>query len=299
MASPRILIQLDSDPQASTFDAIVAIDAGAEHVLARAGVQVEQVQGLIHGGMFTRSVGNLRNTAVFIGGSDVAAGERLLEAVRQTFFGPFRLSVLLDSNGANTTAAAAVLVLERHLPLAKSRILVLGGTGPVGMRIARLLLQQHACVYLASRDRSRANDACQKVKAKSGGGATEGSVTPVALAEIGSLLDQQGVDAIISAGAAGATLLPEEGWQAAANRGVLRALVDLNAVPPPGIQGVAAQDNATIRHNAVCYGALAVGGLKMKIHRKAVESLFESNDRILDAEEVLELGRQVEAASRK
>ena len=38
------------------------------------------------------------------------------------------------------------------------------------------------------------------------------------------------------------------------------------------------------------WGALGVGGLKMKIHRKAIQALFESNDKALDAEQVLELG---------
>ena len=38
-----------------------------------------------------------------------AAGERLLKVVKDTFFGPMRVSVMLDSNGSNTTAVAAGL----------------------------------------------------------------------------------------------------------------------------------------------------------------------------------------------
>ena len=38
-------------------------------------------------------------TAIFIGGSNVAAGEAVLDAVKTTFFGPFRVSVLFDANG--------------------------------------------------------------------------------------------------------------------------------------------------------------------------------------------------------
>ena len=37
------------------------------------------------------------------------AGEALLKAVTESFFGPFRVSVLFDANGCNTTAAAAAL----------------------------------------------------------------------------------------------------------------------------------------------------------------------------------------------
>ena len=42
-----------------------------------------------------------------------------------------------------------------------------------------------------------------------------------------------------------------------------------------------------------CWGALGVGGTKMKIHKKAIQELFTSNDRIFDAEQVLELGRSL------
>ena len=45
----------------------------------------------------------------------------------------------LDANGANTTAAAAVLAVEKHVAPAGATALVLGGTGPVGQRVGRLL----------------------------------------------------------------------------------------------------------------------------------------------------------------
>ncbi len=41
------------------------------------------------------------------------------------------------------------------------------------------------------------------------------------------------------------------------------------------------------------WGALGVGGIKMKIHKKAIEELFNANDKIFDAEQVLELGRSL------
>jgi hypothetical protein len=69
--------------------------------------------------------------------------------------------------------------------------------------------------------------------------------------------------------------------------------IDLNAVPPSGIEGIEPGDKGTIRDGVVCYGALGVGALKMKIHRRAIASLFEANDRVLDAEGVFELGRQL------
>ena len=95
---------------------------------------------------------------------------------------------------------------------------------------------------------------------------------------------------MIAAGAAGATLLPASVWQTLP---ALTTLIDLNAVPPPGIEGVDPTDRKTPRGTVTAYGALGVGRTKMKIHKKAIQELFVSNDKIFDAEQVLELGRSV------
>ena len=153
----KILIQLDSDPHPSVFDRVVAIDAGADEVFSYGGVRPEQVRDLVHGAIFTRGPKDLKSTAIFVGGSDVAAGEKLLaEALRHMIpaFG-LRVSVLLDANGANTTAAAAVRAAARHLDLKTAKALVLGGTGPVGQRVALLLARQGAEVRVGSRQQAR------------------------------------------------------------------------------------------------------------------------------------------------
>src|SRR4051812_7335856 len=139
MEKRKILIQLDSDPQPSVFDRVVAVDAGADEVFSYGGVKPERVRDLVHGAIFTRK--HLKRTALFIGGSDVAAGERLLAEARKHMLPQYGLqvSVLLDSNGANTTSAAAVWCAAQHLDLHATTALVLGGTGPVGQRVARLL----------------------------------------------------------------------------------------------------------------------------------------------------------------
>src|SRR6185503_17644984 len=110
MDKRKILIQLDSDPQPSVFDRVVAVDAGADEIFSHGGVKPEQVQGLVHGAIFTRGPKDLKSTAIFIGGSDTQAAEKLLAEVQMHMIPQFglRVSVLLDPNGANTTAAAAV-----------------------------------------------------------------------------------------------------------------------------------------------------------------------------------------------
>src|SRR5438105_11071101 len=143
---PKILIQLDTDAQPSVFDRVVAVDAGADHLFSYGGVKPEQVKGLVHGAIFTRGPKDLHRTAVFVGGSDVAAGEAVLTAVREALLPAWglQISALLDSNGCNTTAAAAVRAAARHLTLKDTPSLVLGGTGPVGQRVARLLAREGA-----------------------------------------------------------------------------------------------------------------------------------------------------------
>src|SRR3954466_7004648 len=96
----KLLLQLDTSPHPSVFDRVVAFDAGADEVMSYGGVAEEAVRELVHGAIFTRGAKDLRHTAIFIGGTDMAAGERLLTSVTQAFFGPMRVSVMLDSNGS-------------------------------------------------------------------------------------------------------------------------------------------------------------------------------------------------------
>src|SRR5262245_50353593 len=107
MENRKILIQLDTDRHPSASARVVAIDAGVEELFSYGGVKPDQVAGLVHGAIFTRGPRDLKRTALFIGGSNVEAGEALLaEAIKAMIpaFG-LRVSVLLDANGANTTAA--------------------------------------------------------------------------------------------------------------------------------------------------------------------------------------------------
>jgi hypothetical protein len=282
----KILIQLDGDPHPSVFDRVVAIDAGVDELFSYGGVKPEQVSGLVHGAIFTRHPRDLKRTALFIGGSDVGAGERLLSEALKAMIPAYglRVSVLLDANGANTTAAAAVRAAARHLPLKDARALVLGGTGPVGQRVALLLARQGAHVRLASRQLPRAVGASEAIKAKVPGA----SVEPVAVAGPGDLpAAVSDRSLIVAAGAAGVVLLPKSALPACKE---LKVALDLNAVPPLGVEGVQVSDKGVERDGVVCYGAIGVGDTKMKLHRAAVARLFESNDQVMDAEEVYALG---------
>jgi len=285
----KILVCLDTDPQPSVFDGVVAIDAGVDQLFRHGGVKPGDVCNLVHGAMFTRGGSALKDTAVFIGGSDVEAGEKLMAAAEGAFFGPVRVSVMHDSNGSNTTAAAAVVAARRHLPLGPETIATVLGTGPVGQRVVRMLAQEGVEVRVASRRMSRAEAECHHIAQTVDGArltpwATEGGNMPRAL---------DGAHLLVAAGAAGVELVDAPMRQAT---GSLRVSIDLNAVPPVGLAGIQPQDEAVQYGEQICYGALGAGGLKMRIHKGAIASLFQTHDAVLDADAIYALGKNIDDA---
>ena len=285
MDRQKILLQLDTDEQPSTFDSIVAIDAGeVDRLLRYNNVTPYNVRSIVHGAIFTRGPDDLSRTAIFIGGTDVAAAEAVMTQVLDTFFGPLRVSVMLDPNGANTTAVAAVRAASRTMELAGAETVVLGATGPVGQRVVRLLAREQAHVRVGSRRVDRAQAVCNNVGSLVEGAKLTAYGTETD-ADITKLLD--GAHVVVAAGAAGVELLTRDQWQNES----LKVAIDLNAVPPLGIAGIEVADRGTERSGIVCYGALGVGTTKMRLHRLAVKLLFEQRDKVLDAEELFEIGR--------
>ena len=286
----KLLLHLDASPHPSAFDRIVALDAGADEVLSYGAVAEDAVRDLVHGAIFTRGPKDLHNTAIFIGGADIAAGERLLAAAKKAFFGPMRVSVMLDSNGSNTTAVAAVVKLQQVAgELRGRRAVVVASTGPVGMRAAGLLARAGADVVVTSRRQEGADAAAGAIRQRFGQ-----EVRPKAMADpSGAAAVLEGAELLLSAGGAGVCLVPRGAWM---GRAGLRAVADVNAVPPLGVEGVEATDNGVDRGGATAFGALGVGGLKMKIHKACIARLFERNDQVLDAETIAEIAGAVTGA---
>jgi threonine dehydrogenase-like Zn-dependent dehydrogenase len=282
----KLLIQLDTDSMPSVFDTVVAYDAGVDHVLAYGGVTAENVRDFVYGAMFTRSNQDLKNTAIFIGGSQVATAQEVLTTVQKTFFGSVRVSVLMDANGCNTTAAAAVIKINRAYPVAGQKALVMAGTGPVGLRVAALLSLGGGQVTLTSRSMARAEAACQTLAEQYKVVVEPLKLNPNDQQAAGAALADKAI--VVTTGALGAVLLTEETWAGAA---ALRVVADLNAVPPGGVTGLKLSDDGKRRQGKICFGALGIGGLKMKIHKTAVDHLFTRNDVFLDAQEVYSLGQ--------
>src|ERR1700683_343138 len=102
-AMNKLLYQFDTDALPAVFDNVVGYDGGADHITAYGGVSAANVGGLVEGAIFTRGPKDKKNTALFIGGGNMAAGQALLEAVQAKFFGKFRVSVMFDCNGSHHT----------------------------------------------------------------------------------------------------------------------------------------------------------------------------------------------------
>jgi len=284
----RLLLQFDSSPQASSFDQVVAYDGGADRIMSFSSVTEASVRDLVHGAIFTRGPKDLHNTAIFIGGTDMSAGERLLAVVQKTMFGPMRVSVMLDSNGSNTTAVAAVVKLQQAAgDVTGKRVVVTAGTGPVGIRAAGLLARAGADVVITSR---KAMDAATLDQLRTRfGGSISNTVMPDS-SKAAAALD--GAQLLLNCGPAGVMLVPRAAW---AGRKGLAAAADLNAVPPLGIEGIEVMDNGVERDGAIVFGALGVGGLKMKVHKACIAKLFERNDVVLDAETIAEVASELSA----
>jgi hypothetical protein len=275
----KLLYQFDTDTLPSVFDNVVGYDGGADHVSAYGGVTAENVGGLVEGAIFTRPPKDKKNTALFLGGSNMLQGEAVLSAIRAKFFAKFRVSIMFDCNGSNTTAAAAVAWLAHERVLSGKRAVVLAGSGPVGQRAAVLLAREGANVAITGRKLTGVQSARDTIKARFGI-----DVEPI---EAPTNADRaaaiRGAHLVLATGASGVTLLDAKQWQ---ENSSLELIADANASPPAGIEGVGLSDRGTTSHGKILFGALGFGALKLAVHRACIARLFEQNDLVLDAEEI-------------
>ena len=286
----KLLLQLDSSRLPSVFDRVVAYDGGAEEVMSYGGITEADVRDLIHGCIFTRGPKDLKNTAVFVGGADIAVGEQLLVAATKAMFKPFTVSAMLDSNGSNTTAVAAVAKMLQAVggDARGKRVLIVAGTGPVGIRAAGLFARAGADVCITSR-KVDAGERARDLVLKRFGGKVSAIAMPDAREAIKAC---ERAELLLNTGPAGVMLVPKQAW---AGRAGLKVVADVNAVPPLGVEGVEVMDDGVTKEGVVCFGALAIGNLKMKVHKACIARLFERNDLVLDAETIADVARELMA----
>ncbi len=282
----KLLYHFDTDAIPSVFDSVVAYDGGADHVTQLGGVNEENCSALVEGAIYTRAPKDKKNTAIFVGGSDLFAGQKLFQAIHDEFFSNFRVSIMLDSNGCNTTSAAGVALLNNATNLQGKTAVVLAGTGPVGQRAAVLLAISGAEVRLTSRKQSRSVEACDEMHDRFGV-----KMTPMQASDDDSIetaLDEAHI--VFGAAKAGIQLLNAQQWQ---NHPTLELIADVGTSKVLGFEGIDVMDKGTERHGKRVFGGIGIGALKLKLHRACITKLFESNDIALDAESIYKIAQSM------
>jgi methylenetetrahydrofolate/methylenetetrahydromethanopterin dehydrogenase (NADP+) len=279
----KILIQLDTDQHPSAFDAIAAYDADVDIVIGYGSITAENLVGVVQGAIFPRGPDGLANTAFWVGGSKVRDGEAVFEAAQKLFFKPFNASIMLDSDGSNTTAAAAVARVRGEVELKGTKAAVIG-VGPVGLRTAELLRREGAEVTMFTFPPDVMEGGHRRASgipvARDAGFEV---VEPSSSDELDSGLGDQ--VAIFAAGPAGTQILRRSGW---AQEGV-RVVVDYSAAEPVGVEGVDRGDSLEEEDGVLKLGALAVGGPKMKLQKACIRAMFETKGTVLDLDGVYDV----------
>ena len=282
----KLLYQFDTDTIASVFDSVVAYDGGADYVTGISNVNPENVLGMVDGCIYTRAPKDKQFTAIFVGGSSLTEGQAVFDAIKERFFSNFRVSVMFDSNGSNTTAAAAVANIVNICDVSGKKAVILGGTGPVGQRAAALLSLEKADVFITSRSIEKAEQISAKINERFDtsvkalpGGTNDERVTSISGASI-----------VMATGASGVVLLNKKDW---IENQSIEVVCDANAMPPLGIEGVELNDKAREIGGKKAFGAIGFGGLKISVHRECVSRLFDRNDGIFDAEEIYRIAKEM------
>jgi len=282
----KVLMCLSTDLQPSSFDIITGIDSGADFILPYGSVSESNVKDIVYDCVFTRSKKDLKSIGIFIGGRDVQLTESIGETIKGIFFDDLRVSVALDPMGAYTTATATVLKIKKALHrINGSNSVVLAGTGPIGQNIAVLLAKEGSNVSITSRKLEKAKSVCDLLEKKYS--------VDIKPSEVKNDSDTERIisnkDIVVSSGAIGIKLLSKYTW---IDKNI-KILADVNAVPPLGIGGIGPHDDFVEKYNKICFGAIAIGELKMVIHRKIISELFKSNNLFFGLLEIYKLSEKI------
>ena len=277
MPDKNILHMVTPLKHMSPFDVNMALDAGYDAVLPYTEVTVEEITSLVQDAIFSRPPKTGARTGFFIGGKNAAVALDMLDKAKKALVPPFGISFFADPSGSFTTAAAMVACVEKTLKDKKKRDLkglktaVFGATGVVGFSAAVIAALEGAAVTLVGYDGiKRVADAATQIKARFGVGvnAADGS-------DDGKKADiLKDAEAVFAAGRAGVQILTKMQVEAAEN---LLIAADVNAVPPAGIEGLAANANGDVlAGNVLGVGALAIGGIKYKTEFGLFKRMIEA-----------------------
>lgn len=259
----------------SPFDANMAFDAGWNSIIPYTNIEMNEIQGIVQDTIFSRSPSALKRTGIFIGGRDPHTAMDMIEEAKKHMVPPFEVPVFADPSGAFTTAAGMVAITEKALKdkfsenFTDKKVVILGGTGPVGVASAVISAKAGNTVLLVGRSLEKAESIAKICNEKYGSKSVSGAVD----AEKASFLAD--ADVVFNTGAAGIQLMNDELIKNAVN---LKICADVNAVPPAGISGIDAMDNVVAMKNSKsgCFGigALAIGNIKYKSQHDCLKLMY-------------------------
>lgn len=295
MEKPYLLHLITPAKNASPFDVNMAYDAGWDGVTPYTRVELDDVAGLAQDAIFSRGPKGVKRTGLFVGGRDMVLAMDMLEYARDAMVPPFEISVFADPSGAFTTAAAMVATVEAQLKLQfdesleGQKIVVLGGTGPVGSAAAVIAAKAGARVTVMGRQRDKADRVAALCNHAYGADLT-GIKGDANDHKGGQIAD---ATVVLGTAAAGVQVMSKEDIAAATH---LKVAADLNAVPPEGIAGVGVMDNGVpvpdSGSGAVGIGALAVGNIKYQTQNHLLQQMREADEPLyLHFEQAFEFAR--------
>jgi hypothetical protein len=287
--SPRILIHLDHNPHPRVFDQIMSLDGGADQILAHGDVDPQDVPVLVSGALYSRPRDELHRTALLVTGTNDHVIDEMVRQARRAFFGPYRISLMSECKGGSTVAGATVARIRQLVTLTKARVVVIGG-GPAGARLAGILAGEGARVRLSVFDEEEADERRSFVA-----DTFEEDVEAVVW-KTGEPLEAlvEGARVLITAGPPGLLLLPRRVWSAVE---ALELLVDISGAEPAGVEGLSGEEDGDPvpggHGNVLGLGGLAVSRYKIRVHRAAVEGLFEREAVVLGPVEIARLAGEI------
>ncbi len=275
--SDKICYFFDTDDNASPFDINMAYDAGFDVVIPYNNIKADKVTQLVQDAMFSRKAS--APTVYFIGGSDVEEANKIAETVLNSLVPPFESPVIIDPRGANTTAAAMVaktIEVTRKLgwhDISGKKVVILGGTGPVGQIGAILAAKLNCTAVMTSRRADAVKILAKNLTEKAGEGATE-IIGAVGITDEQKYNLLKEADIIWSVAKAGVQMVSKELLEKLPNN---KIVVDINLVPPYGIEGLKPKfEGDEIIPGIYGIGALGVGRLKYKTESNIFKEASES-----------------------
>jgi len=289
-----ILHMLSPQKHMSPFDVNMAADAGYKVIVPYINVTLEEVTALTQDAIFSRPPNDGARTGIFIGGKDAILSLDMMDAAKQALVPPFGLSTFADPAGSFTTAAAMVACVEKVLRLKfgrtwkDTRVAVFGATGVVGFASSIIAALEGAKVKLVAHRGVERVVKSAAVSKERFGVDLEPAPGETAEQKTAIISDAQ---VIFAAAAAGVRVISAEDKSRAKD---LLVVADVNAVPPPGVEGMELfMDGAPLPGcDALGVGPLAIGDIKYKTESGLFKRMIGSPEPVhFDFRDAFQLAR--------